>query len=111
LLAALRFSLEIDGYSVRAFPSGETLLQAWPGSGVGCLIVDHILPGISGLGVLETLRQRNVSVPAILITTHPSALFRRRAAELEAAVVEKPLLGDHLTRAIRDQTRAIRPSS
>lgn len=103
LLAALRFALEIDGYAVRAFDTGEALLAAAHASELACLVIDQGLPGATGLDVLDQLRQRGMRQPAILITTHPGALLRRRAAHLDAAIVEKPLLGDALTQAIRDR--------
>jgi FixJ family two-component response regulator len=110
LLAALRFSLETDGFAVRGFLDGESLLAAWQPAAARCLVIDHILPGVSGMDVLETVRQRDPCVPVIMITTHPNLRFKQRAAELNAAVVEKPLLGDHLARAIRERTKPKRLS-
>jgi two-component system, LuxR family, response regulator FixJ len=49
---------------------------------------------------LVELRRRQVAAPAILITTHPSAAVRERAAATGVAVVEKPLLGDALFQEI-----------
>jgi two-component system, LuxR family, response regulator FixJ len=110
LLAALRFSLETDGFAVRGFLDGKSLLAAWQPSAAHCLVIDHILPGVSGLEVLENLRTRDARVPVIMITTHPTLRFRQRAAQLDATVVEKPLLGDHLVRAISERTAAKRLS-
>jgi FixJ family two-component response regulator len=59
------------------------------------------MPGMNGLDVVGELRQRHVSVPAILITSHPSAALSRRAATAGIPIVEKPLLGDTLIERIR----------
>jgi hypothetical protein len=39
-------------------------------------------------------------LPAILITSNPSAATRERAAEAGVAIIEKPLLGNTLSVAI-----------
>jgi FixJ family two-component response regulator len=44
-----------------------------------CLVVDHNLPGTNGLQTIVKLRERRISVPAILVTSHPSALLLKRA--------------------------------
>lgn len=104
LLGALRFALEIDGYAVQAYASGEALLaESDRTRGAACLVLDYVLPGINGIELLDTLRRRGVISPAILITTHPGAMLRRRAANLGVRIVEKPLFGDELARAIGDE--------
>lgn len=96
LRMALTFSLEIEGYRVEACATGEELMALdLPRSGA-CLILDYRLGGMSGLDVLQALRQRGVQLPAVLITSNPTPGVRARAARLQAQVVEKPLLGDHL---------------
>jgi FixJ family two-component response regulator len=101
VLSALKFSLELEGFSVAAYRSGSELLAepALPRS--GCLVIDFKLPEMDGLDLLAALRRRNVRLPAILITSHPTAALRRRAAAETTPIVEKPLLGDALTNAIR----------
>ena len=56
---------------------------------------------MNGLDLLAELRRRKVVTPAILITTHPSAAVRERAAATGIALIEKPLLGDALFQEIR----------
>ena len=67
----------------------------------GCLVTDFNLPGINGLDLLDLLRERNVLLPAILITTHPTTMIRYRAASAGAHLIEKPLLNDTLFQCIR----------
>lgn len=101
LLSALKFSLELEGFQVAACASGEDLLALdLPGHDT-CLVIDERLPGITGLRVIEHLRRQDVRLPALLITTNPSATFRAAAARSGAPIVEKPLLGDGLVRSIR----------
>jgi len=104
LLGALRFSLEIDGYAVRAYATGEALLAEGERiRGAACLVLDYFLPGMNGADLLDALRRRRVTSPAILITTHPGTTLRRRATSLHARIVEKPLLGENLAHAICDE--------
>lgn len=100
--ASLRFSLELEGYEVATFAAAEDLLASPHIAGGDCLVLDYRLPGMDGLELLEQLRRRGVTLPAILITTTPSRRVRARAAEQHATLIEKPLLCDGLTAAIRD---------
>lgn len=98
--SAVTFSLETEGYSVRAFPSAKSFL-ADPDTTADCLVIDEVMPGdIRGVELIVLLRANGVVTPAILITTHPSTDLRRRAATLQVLIVEKPLLGPGLVRAI-----------
>jgi FixJ family two-component response regulator len=96
LRMALTFSLEIEGYRVEACATGEELMALDLPPSEACLILDYRLGGMSGLDALQALRQRGVQLPAVLITSNPTPGVRARAARLQAQVVEKPLLGDHL---------------
>ena len=68
----------------------------------GCLVIDHHMPGMNGLDVVAELRDRHVSVPAILITSQPTPGLSRRAAMAGVPIVEKPLLGNALVDRIHD---------
>src|SRR5258705_2517015 len=76
---SLKFCLEIDGFSVRTFACGGALLGSSLPHSYACLVIDQMLPGISGLDLIARLRERNISVPAILMTTNPSPALIERA--------------------------------
>ena len=97
---SLTFSLELDGFDVEAFESGEALLLRQLPARPTCLVLDQKLPGISGLEALRQLRLRKVKSPAILITSHPQRSVVEAAAQAGVPIVEKPLLGDALVRDI-----------
>lgn len=102
VLNSLKFSLEIEGFLVRLYGTAEALLNELNLPTFGCLLIDYYMPDMTGLELLAELRSRNVTLPAILITGHPSLALRRRAAEAGVPLIEKPLWGNGLVKAIRD---------
>ena len=36
----------------------------------GCVVTDVRMPGMSGIGLLEALRERRAAIPIIMITAH-----------------------------------------
>ena len=105
--SSLAFSLQTEGFSVRSYASGTELLGDALTTEASCLVIDYQLPGMNGLDLVAELRRRQVAAPAILITTHPSAAVRERAAATGVAVVEKPLLGDALFHEIHEATARV----
>ena len=100
VLNSLKFSLEVEGFAVTAFASGEELFDGRPLPKAACLIVDYELPSMDGFSIVAELRQRNIDLPAILISSNPPPAVRRRAAEAGLTIVEKPLFGNALIEAI-----------
>ena len=98
---SLKFSLELEGFSVWVFADGAECLQAANLPECACLVIDQNMPGMTGLELLAQLRGRRVSTPAILITSHPNANLRERAARSGIPIIEKPLLSDALLESIR----------
>jgi two-component system, LuxR family, response regulator FixJ len=99
---SLKFSLEIEGLTVRSYATGAELLSVGDLALCSCLIVDQNMPGMNGLDLITLLRTRNFAAPAILITSHPSRSLRERAQQAGIPIVEKPLLGNALLDKIRD---------
>ena len=99
--ASLAFSLEIEGFLIETFDCGEDLAEKAELPENGCLVLDYRLPGIDGLSLLRILRSRGVGLPAVLITSAPTRAVRARAVEAGAVIIEKPLLGDALSAAVR----------
>ncbi len=98
---AMQFSFDLEGLDVRSFRDGESLLAVDDLPEKGCLILDHNLPGMDGIALLDRLRAAGIRLPAILITTNPRAALRNRAAAAGVPIIEKPLLTDALLTAVR----------
>ncbi len=101
VLNALRFALEIEGYDVQIFSTAGALAHAAGDSGAACLIVDQGLPDETGLELITRLRRRDITTPAVLITTYLSPALQAQAAAMAVPVVEKPLLSDTLFATVR----------
>jgi two-component system, LuxR family, response regulator FixJ len=98
---SLEFSLGVDGFTVRSYADGDALLADEDLTSCDCLVIDQKLPSVNGLDLIALLRKRQVTAPAILITSHPSQSLRDRAARAGVSIVEKPLLGNGLSEMIR----------
>ena len=99
--ASLIFSLELEGFAVDAFESGEAVVASTTLARHACLVLDYRLPGIDGLSLLNLLRERGETCPAVIITSNPTRTMRLRTIDAGAVLIEKPLLSDSLTSAIR----------
>jgi CheY-like chemotaxis protein len=64
-------------------------------------VLDLVMPGMSGLEVVDTVRGRGDRTPVILMVSHSSPTVLKGAAMRGIAVVEKPLFGHALLDAIR----------
>jgi len=92
-LCRLVESIGLEGF---ACESGEAFFQAYDDSRPGCLVLDIRMPGASGPRVLETLEDRNVSVPVVMITAYSDMRTAVRAMKAGAVdVLEKPF-GDQV---------------
>jgi two-component system, LuxR family, response regulator FixJ len=98
---SLRLLLESYGLAVEDYGSVEEFTESYRPQGRDCLILDHNLPGASGLDFLGA-RGAAVDLPVILITGRGDPSARARALELGvAAYLEKPLDDQALIAAIR----------
>ena len=89
---ALKFSLEMEGFSVRLYPTPEALLAEEELPAGSCLVIDYRMPEIDGLELVERLRSRGVTLPVFLISGRVTRSLRARASSLGISdVLEKPL--------------------
>jgi two-component system, LuxR family, response regulator FixJ len=99
---SLKFSLELEGFSVRAYSGAAELLDGGDLTGCDCFVIDQRMPGMSGLELIDKLRDLDVRAPAILLVSHPNATVSARAVKAEVPIVEKPLIGNALVDKIRE---------
>jgi FixJ family two-component response regulator len=99
---SLKFSLELEGFSVGVYASAAELLRVQDLSGFNCLVIDYNMPGMNGLDLVVRLREMRVAAPIILITSGPPKAVVDRAARAKVHIVEKPLLGNTLLDRIHE---------
>src|SRR5262249_31515666 len=87
---SLKFSLELEGYSVRVYGSGPEFLAAGGFSDCKCFIIDQRMPGMSGMELIAELRERKVSTPAILIISQPNKVLSAPAPHAPGPTTAKP---------------------
>jgi len=89
--SGLRTLLHGLGVDVSTFDSAESYLLAANGRHLACLIVDLLLPGMSGLELLRRLRGAGNDVPVVLLADE-SDVATAVAAIREGATdfIEKP---------------------
>ena len=92
---SMRALLESHGYSVREFASAEAFLHLEGGKAI-CLLVDHHMPHLAGLDLLERLRAKGDHTPALVVTARSDAAIPLRAARIGVKVLYKPYLEEQL---------------
>ncbi|MGZ6009151.1 MAG: response regulator transcription factor [Rhizomicrobium sp.] len=99
---SLRLMLERNGYSVQTFNSPNDFLLTKEIDRFNCLVLDFQLPGMNGLELLELLRLRAYSKPAILIAAGPDPQLASRMKKVCVIdFLRKPIAPDTLLGALR----------
>lgn len=87
----IRAALESGGFKVQVFISAEQFLDAFDASIPGCMVVDYGLPGMSGLELVATMRERGNTLPFVVSTGVGSVTIAVEAMKLGAlTIIEKP---------------------
>ena len=82
-----------DGYATQGFTSAEPLLQAVDdGTAPDLVLTDLMMPDVSGMELIETLRDRGLTIPVIVMTAHSSVQTAVEAMRLGAFhYLQKPV--------------------
>lgn len=98
---SLRFLLEIEGHEVFSFADAFDALRNIHHMSEGCLVVDYVMPGMTGLDLVDCLRGRDIDLPVILMTSIVSPSLKQQAGERGVThIVEKPLRDNALLQSI-----------
>lgn len=98
---ALSFMLRREGYEVEIAATGHEALQSFERSGADLVLLDLMLPGLSGTEVCRELRSRS-HVPIIMVTARDSEVDKVVGLELGADdYVTKPFSSRELVARIR----------
>lgn len=64
----IRLNLETKGYQVECFDAGEGFLDRLADAAYDVILLDIMLPGISGEDALKEIRKRGVTAPVMMVT-------------------------------------------
>ncbi len=91
------------GHSVETFSSAEAFLGREHFDGVGCIILDVQMPGLSGMDLQAELSKAEYSMPIIFITGHGDIPMSVEAMRKGAVhFLTKPFDDNDLLRAMRE---------
>ena len=68
LADGLRFNLEAEGYDVTVANDGESGIAELQHDGVDAVVLDVMLPGMSGFDVVRDMRERQDYTPVLMLT-------------------------------------------
>lgn len=101
LRTALKRLLRAWGFEAKAHASAEDALSDAELDRPDCLVVDLNLPAMSGLDLVDRLRQRGITAPVVVISAREDASardeMRHRGIE---HFLPKPFLGSALVRTV-----------
>lgn len=104
--SSLALLISTVGLRVQGWGDPQQFLREFPRGGIGAIVLDVRMPGISGLAVLETLVREGVDQPVIMLTGHGTVDMCRRAFKAGAAeFLEKPVDDEALIEALQQAVR------
>jgi FixJ family two-component response regulator len=94
--------LRSSGFDTETFASAEQFLEREHYQGVGCIVLDVRMPGLSGMDLQEELNQAGYIMPIIFITGHGDIPMSVQAMKKGAVdFLTKPFDDEELLQAIR----------
>jgi DNA-binding response OmpR family regulator len=96
ILLLLRTRLEMEGYEVSTASDGQEVVEALaetdPGEEPDLILLDAMMPRMSGLDVLRTLRDEGSETPILIVSAHREEETLNQAEVLGAdACIAKPI--------------------
>ena len=76
LRQALSYNLTREGYDVTTAADGEAALETARNSGIDLILLDVMLPGMSGVEVLRVLRRDGIRAPVIIVSAKGDEIDR-----------------------------------
>ena len=90
LRQTLTYNLEREGYDARGAVDGEQALAAIRDGGLDLVLLDLMLPGMSGMEVLRTARAEGIDTPVVILSA--------KGAEIDKVVGLKVGADDYVTK-------------
>jgi FixJ family two-component response regulator len=95
--------LRSAGFEVETFATAELFLEREHYDGIGCLVLDVRMPGISGIDLQDELGKADYSMPFVFITGHGDIPMGVHAMKKGAVdFLAKPFEDEELLQAVRE---------
>jgi len=103
---ALALLIGTVGLRVQTWADPQVFVEQFDRDGIGAIVLDVRMPGISGLTVLDDLVAQGVDQPVIMLTGHGTVDLCRRAFKSGAAeFLEKPVDDERLLETLQQAVR------
>lgn len=105
LAIGIKYNLEAEGYDVEIVGDGRAALEKFQNEpqGFDLVILDLMLPGMSGYAVCESLRERGNEVPVLMLSARTLVEDRIRGYDVGAdQYLQKPFELDELLSMTRN---------
>jgi two-component system, OmpR family, phosphate regulon response regulator PhoB len=110
----LAYNLEAEGFDVSRAETGDDALTIFDETAPDLVVLDWMLPGVSGIEICRQLKRRDASreVPVIMLSARTEETDRVRGLETGADdYVTKPYSVAELMARVRAQLRRTRPAA
>lgn len=102
ILMILKQTLTKEGYRVLTVASGEEGIAMLASSNADLVLTDYMMPGMSGIEVLNVIKQNQPLLPIIMLTGHGDVALTIKAIQLGAVdFIEKPIHSKELIEVIK----------
>ena len=106
ILAFLARGLEAEGFAVDGAGNGRNGLERALAECYDLVVLDLLLPGLDGLGVLRELQRQHPDLPVVIVSARSDLQTKLRGFGLGACdYVSKPFSFDELLARVRAQLR------
>jgi two-component system OmpR family response regulator len=112
LATGIKYNLEAEGYRVTVAGDGPTALRLFglSGEGLDLVILDLMLPGMSGYAVCETIRGLGSRIPVLMLSARTLTEDRTRGFDVGAnQYMAKPFDLDELLSRVKNLLQLSRP--
>lgn len=104
---AMREFLGVVGHTVYCAADADEALFILSKEVVDIIVTDIVLPRVSGIQLLQSVREGGSSVPTIVMTGDPTEENKEEANKLGAfAYLQKPISGAIIVRTVKEAENA-----
>jgi len=103
LRLTFRYALNADDMEIREAEDGESALECLHQDSFDLVFLDQQLPGMNGVDVLRTMRERGDLTPVVAVSAYGTPALKEQVADLGCLrFLHKPVTPDQLRRVVHD---------